>query len=202
MIFFVHILKFLRFDHAVARFFRVIARTTAQFQWFANHFAVLPFSQSLSPSSPLFHHIWRNEFLLCKNDSDDETIRNEKQHLKVPKTNLKSKENYDKTHTRKFFHTAQMSGLKRRAREPVYNAHTHSCVLVFCFFYFNSNSFCPVFVTHAVFKWVFKSIVLFAIWACVRLCMNRFSVFVPCFIFQMFDYILFECALYFESNSK
>lgn len=62
----------------------------------------------------------------------------------------------------------------RDARVSSFIMHTHMCVFVFCFLYFNSNSFCPVFATHAVFKWVFESIVSFAIWACERVCDSVF----------------------------
>lgn len=193
MIFLFPYLKIPSFDHAVATFFRVIARTTAQFLCFANHSVAILF-HSLSLSSLHFSPHMEERISAWK---EWQRRRNEKQHLKVWKENIKSKENYDKTHTHKhtIFLTQPKWMVRRDARVSSFIMHT--CVWVFCFFYFNSNSFCPVFATHAVFKWVFESIVLFATWACVFVCASRFSVFVPCFIFQMFDYILFEIALYF-----
>lgn len=123
-------LKIPSFDHAVATFFRVIARTTAQFLCFANHSVAILF-HSLSLSSLHFSPHMEERISAWK---EWQRRRNEKQHLKVWKENIKSKENYDKTHTHtqahNFFNTAQMNGSKRRARELVYNAYMCVSVLL------------------------------------------------------------------------
>lgn len=83
--------------------------------------------------------------------------------------------------------------VRRDARVSSFIMHT--CVWVFCFFYFNSNSFCPVFATHAVFKWVFESIVLFATWACVLVCVRVGFPF-------LFHASFFKCLIIFYSKLR
>lgn len=91
--------------------------------------------------------------------------------------------------------------VRKRAHELVYNAYicVYMCVCS-ASFALNSNSFARFFLLYTRCVQMGSRIDCFIREMSARACVweSRFSVFIPCFIFQRFDYILFEFALYFK----
>lgn len=151
--FFLSYLKIPSVDHAVATFFRVIWKATAQFLCFANHSA--PIALLSFTLFSICATYGRTNFLLRKNgnvgDGDDEDDVTKNNIWKPEKRIWNQKRITTKkaadTHTHTFTSFLKQSKwmAQRRARELVYNAYMCVCVFVLLLFS-NSNSFARFFL--------------------------------------------------------
>lgn len=153
----------------------------------------LPYS--LLSSSPFAPHM--EEQIFCSKERQRRRRRrrwgrrNEKQHLKAWKENMKSKENYDKkqqththTHSRIFWNSP--NEWLEDARVSSFIMHTCVYVYLFCFF-----SLIQILLPGSFYaRWVQMG---FQIDCFIRDMSGCVSVWVsiPCFIFQRFDYTLY-----------